>query len=172
MFLRREILAVEKEGVEVGRWRIRRSIEPLVDAFDVEEATRIHGLLDAGWWEMVHGILRASRTRPGGFLHALRHAVRSGFSLERSILWHLAYLARACLLVGWAARERLRRVHAHFGTQSTTVAMLCHELGGPAYSFTGHGLEEFDDAPRLGLREKIDRATAGAASERPVPASN
>jgi glycosyltransferase involved in cell wall biosynthesis len=37
--------------------------------------------------------------------------------------------------------------------------MLCHALGGPTYSFTAHGPEEFDQASRLGLRQKI----AGAA---------
>jgi glycosyltransferase involved in cell wall biosynthesis len=157
-FIRREILAVEKEGVEVVRWGIRRSAEPLVETLDVEEARKTHGLLDAGWWEMLREILRVLRTRPGRFLPALWHAVRLGFGSDRGILRHLAYLAEACLLVGWAARERVGHVHAHFGTNSATVAMLCHELGGPTYSFTVHGPEEFDDAPRLGLREKIDRA--------------
>ena len=38
------------------------------------------------------------------------------------------------------------------------VAMLCHELGGPSFSFTVHGPEEFDKPEFLGLREKIQRA--------------
>jgi glycosyltransferase involved in cell wall biosynthesis len=38
------------------------------------------------------------------------------------------------------------------------VAMLCRELGGPPYSFTVHGPEEFDRAPRLALRDKVARA--------------
>jgi colanic acid/amylovoran biosynthesis glycosyltransferase len=40
---------------------------------------------------------------------------------------------------------------------------LCRALGGPPYSFTAHGPEEFDNAPLLGLRQKIRRATFVAA---------
>lgn len=51
-----------------------------------------------------------------------------------------------------------RHLHAHFGTNPATVAMLCRRLGGPPYSFTVHGPEEFEKAPLLGLGEKIARA--------------
>ena len=37
--------------------------------------------------------------------------------------------------------------------------MLVHELGGPRWSFTVHGPEEFDKAPLIGLAEKIRRCT-------------
>jgi glycosyltransferase involved in cell wall biosynthesis len=36
--------------------------------------------------------------------------------------------------------------------------MLCHALGGPPYSFTVHGPEEFDKATEIALEEKIKRA--------------
>lgn len=49
-------------------------------------------------------------------------------------------------------------VHAHFGTNSATVALLTYKLGGPAYSFTVHGPEEFDHPFELGLPEKIHAA--------------
>jgi len=51
----------------------------------------------------------------------------------------------------------ITHVHAHFGTNSANVAMLVHELGGPSWSFTVHGPEEFDVAPIVGLKEKINR---------------
>jgi glycosyltransferase involved in cell wall biosynthesis len=38
------------------------------------------------------------------------------------------------------------------------VAMLCREVGGPPYSFTAHGPEEFDRADALALGEKVKRA--------------
>ena len=75
------------------------------------------------------------------------------------MLRHLVYLVEACVLLGWFERERVQHVHAHFGTNSATVAMLCRELGGPDYSFTAHGPEEFDSAHLLRLRDKIARAS-------------
>jgi glycosyltransferase involved in cell wall biosynthesis len=38
------------------------------------------------------------------------------------------------------------------------VALLCRLLGGPPYSFTVHGPEEFDKAPLLALERKIAQA--------------
>ena len=51
-------------------------------------------------------------------------------------------------------------MHAHFGTNSAAVAMLCRTLGGPPFSFTIHGPEEFDKPHLLHLTEKIERARA------------
>ena len=157
-FIRREILAVEGSGVDVVRWGIRPPPEPPVDRLDVEEAGKTHIVLDAGWPQMVRAILRLLLTRCGRLTSALWLAARLGFRSERGLLRHFAYLAEACLLVAWARRGRVEHVHAHFGTNSATVAMLCRELGGPSYSFTVHGPEEFDHASLLGLRDKIARA--------------
>jgi glycosyltransferase involved in cell wall biosynthesis len=73
-------------------------------------------------------------------------------------LRHFAYLAEACVLSRWFSEFGIEHVHAHFGTNSTTVAMLCRELGGPPYSFTVHGPEEFDKAKAIALEEKIKRS--------------
>jgi len=55
-------------------------------------------------------------------------------------------------------RGGVEHLHAHFGTNSATVALLARELGGPPFSFTVHGPEEFDRAPLWSLGEKIERA--------------
>jgi glycosyltransferase involved in cell wall biosynthesis len=54
--------------------------------------------------------------------------------------------------------KQAEHLHAHFGTNSVAVAMLVRELGGPPYSFTCHGPEEFDRPLTLKLAEKIARA--------------
>jgi glycosyltransferase involved in cell wall biosynthesis len=76
---------------------------------------------------------------------------------------HLAYLAQACRLRELAQSEGVAHVHAHFGTNSAEVAMLCARLGGPAYSFTVHGPEEFDMPAGLHLGEKVQDAAFVAA---------
>jgi glycosyltransferase involved in cell wall biosynthesis len=77
---------------------------------------------------------------------------------ERPLPVHLVYLAEACRIVLWLRREGAAHVHAHFGTNSAEVAMLANRLGGPRWSFTVHGPEEFDKAPSIGLAGKIRRA--------------
>jgi glycosyltransferase involved in cell wall biosynthesis len=76
---------------------------------------------------------------------------------------HLAYLAQACCLRALARAAGVTHVHAHFGSNATEVAMLCAALGGPRYSFTVHGPEEFDMPVALHLKEKIERAEFVAA---------
>jgi colanic acid/amylovoran biosynthesis glycosyltransferase len=49
-------------------------------------------------------------------------------------------------------------LHAHFGTNPAEVAMLVHALGGPPWSFTAHGPEEFDKPKFIALPEKIRRS--------------
>ena len=81
-----------------------------------------------------------------------------GRRAERPFPIHLVYLAEACRVVRWLRSADVQHLHAHFGTNSAEVAMLVNVLGGPPWSFTAHGPEEFDKAQFIGLAEKIRRA--------------
>src|SRR4029077_14913334 len=74
---------------------------------------------------------------------------------DRPLPVHLVYLLEACVVAHWLRTARTEHLHAHFGTNPAEVAMLVHELGGPRWSFTAHGPEEFDKAKFIGLPEKI-----------------
>lgn len=156
-FVRREIAALEARGHRVDRYTVRR-FHPLVDPQDVAEAARTRAILDAGGLTLLGAAFTAAVRRPRRFLAALRLALRVGRKSDRGTLYHLVYLAEACVLLRWLDRERPDHLHVHFGTNSATVAMLCRELGGPPYSVTVHGPEEFDRATVLGFEEKIARA--------------
>src|SRR5262249_46372761 len=53
---------------------------------------------------------------------------------------------------------RVSHLHAHFGTNAATIALLARTLGGPPFSFTVHGPEEFDEPFQLSLDWKIQSA--------------
>jgi glycosyltransferase involved in cell wall biosynthesis len=74
---------------------------------------------------------------------------------ERPLTVHLAYLIEACCVETWLRESDIRHLHAHFGTNSAEVAMLARVLGGPPWSFTVHGPEEFDKGPSIGLAQKL-----------------
>jgi len=157
-FIRREIAALASLGITVRRFSMRPTREPLADPADERELGVTRPLLAAGIPGLVGGLLWAAVTRPGRLTNALRLALRVGLRSDRGVMLHLAYLAEACVLARWLAEDPADHLHAHFGTNSAAVAMLCHELGGPPYSFTVHGPEEFDRATVLALDEKIARA--------------
>ncbi|HEY9739731.1 MAG TPA: glycosyltransferase [Coleofasciculaceae cyanobacterium] len=157
-FIRREIAGVEACGLQVGRFSIRSKGSELVDEVDKLEQELTQVVLGIGKVRLLFALLRVAITRPARFLSALWLMLRVGWNSERGVLRHFAYLAEACVLLGWFSQKGIAHVHAHFGTNSTTVAMLCHALGGPTYSFTVHGPEEFDKAEAIALPEKIKRA--------------
>jgi glycosyltransferase involved in cell wall biosynthesis len=157
-FIRREIAALEKRGVAIERFTLRRSTTELVDPADQAEFRRTRAVLDAGPVGLVLAVARTAMTRPAHFARALALAWRVGKRSDRGRIVHLVYLAEACVLAGWLRRDTIRHLHAHFGTNSATVAMLSQAVGGPGYSFTVHGPEEFDKPEALGLGEKIARA--------------
>jgi glycosyltransferase involved in cell wall biosynthesis len=156
-FIRREIEAVEAHGVEVMRLSQRPLDEALATEADVAELRRTRIILAEGVLGHAIALLHALR-RPVSLARTLALAVRLGWRSERGLLRHLVYAAEACVLVRWLREAEVEHLHAHFGTNSATVAMLCRELGGPPFSFTVHGPDEFDKPEFLGIPEKIRRA--------------
>ncbi|MET0344507.1 MAG: glycosyltransferase family 4 protein [Polyangiales bacterium] len=158
-FIRREIEALERLGAHVSRFSIRQMREEMLpDPADQRELAITHALLGRGGISLLPPVARIASSRPERFARAQALAVRIGHGSERGILRNQAYLGEACALLEQLEDEGVHHVHAHFGTNSAAVAMLAHELGGPSYSFTAHGPEEFDRPDLIKLREKIERA--------------
>jgi glycosyltransferase involved in cell wall biosynthesis len=158
-FIRREIEALEAGGTEVLRFTVRPVVQPLVDQGDEAERQKTRAVLNVGALGLARALLGMALTHPRAFLQALRLAIRFGRPSDRGLLIHLIYLAEACVLTGWLLESKVGHVHAHFGTNSTTIAALCRTLGGPPFSFTVHGPEEFDSPKALGLGEKVRLAS-------------
>ncbi|MGJ7548576.1 glycosyltransferase [Pseudomonas alloputida] len=162
-FIRREILALERQGMEVQRIALRGWDAELHDAEDLAERGKTRYVLQEGLRGLLKPLFEIVRAQPKRFLGALRLALRLGWRADRPWPYHLIYLAEACRVVQWLQASAAEHVHAHFGTNSTEVVMLANALGGPAYSFTVHGPEEFDKAQILHLGEKVRRAAFVAA---------
>lgn len=158
-FIRREILALERLGFEVTRIALRGWDSELADTDDEAERERTRYALQAGAPALLMAVMLVLFKRPARFMKALQLACRMGHRAERPLLAHLAYLAEACRIEPWLREVGVQHIHAHFGTNSAEVAMLLHALGGPSWSFTVHGPEEFDKASLLKLAEKIRRCS-------------
>jgi colanic acid/amylovoran biosynthesis glycosyltransferase len=157
-FIRREILALEAKGLKVSRFSVRGWENELPDPVDEQERQKTRYLLQEG----VMGLLRAGISvflqRPKVFLKTLWLTLRISMRADRPLPFHLVYLLEACKALLWLEQEKIEHVHAHFGANSTTVAMLIRLLGGPTYSFTVHGPEEFDKPEFIHLGLKVQHA--------------
>lgn len=162
-FIRREILALERQGIEVVRFAVRGWDEELVDQQDQREREQTTYVLRNGIAALLLPTLFTALARPAQFCRALLLAWRMGRRSERPWLVHMVYLAEACHLENLLRDTGVTHLHAHFGTNSAEVAMLAHEVGGPPWSFTVHGSELHDNATFIGLAEKIRRCTFAVA---------
>lgn len=154
-FIRREVRALERRGVPVLRIAMRRSELELIDPGDREEATKTAYVLDAGAAGLAGALVRAFVSAPGPAWAAFKLALKVGRVSPLGRLRHLIYLAEAADVKARCDHAGVTHVHAHFGTNAAAVAMLTRVLGGPNYSFTVHGPEEFDAPAALSLGEKI-----------------
>jgi glycosyltransferase involved in cell wall biosynthesis len=162
-FIRREINALESKGVEVLRIALRGWDNDLVDELDHRERRLTRYVLRGGPFALLLSILRTLVTNPLRLFQAFQLAWAMGRAAERPLPIHIVYLAEACTIASWLRNAHISHLHAHFGTNAAEVAMLVNALGGPSWSFTVHGPEEFDKASLIKLDEKLRRANFIAA---------
>ena len=157
-FIRREIVALEALGVEVARFSLRDSGGDAVDPADIAEKQKTHSLLAEGKFRLLFALLTTFLTRPIRWLKAFRLATRFGRRAPRGLLKQWAYFAEACVLRKRLAECGAQHLHVHFATNPAVVALLCKMLGGPDYSITIHGPEEWDRPEAISLKEKYENA--------------
>jgi len=156
-FIRREIVALEAAGVPVQRYSVRDSGHDAVDPADIAEKAKTHALLAEGMPALLLQLLLTLLTRPIRGMRALILAARFG-RRGGGVLRHLVYLAEACVLRKRLHEQAITHLHVHFATNPAVVALLCRVLGGPTFSITIHGPEEWDRPEALWLTRKYEEA--------------
>lgn len=157
-FIRREIAAIERAGVPVKRFAVRHWQERLVDPQDMSERGRVEYLLSGQGRRLMSGLVRHALLHPRGFGEALEATREMHRAAGGGFVRHSAYLAQAIRLRARCRDLGITHVHAHFSTNAATVAMLCHRLGGPRYSFTVHGPDELEQLVENSVGDKAQHA--------------
>jgi colanic acid/amylovoran biosynthesis glycosyltransferase len=133
---------------------------PLIMESDKQEAANTRVILDAGRTWILWTVLRTLLSSPQLFCRALRVTFfELAWGADRGNVRHLAYFIEACVLRRWLQQCGASHLHVHMGTNPAALAMICRALGGPAWSFTAHGPEEFERGNGIALRQKIAAAT-------------
>ena len=155
-FIRREILALERQGFDILRISLQGWNDRLVDEEDKQEQINTRYVMQNGVIALLLAFLRTLLTNPKGFFSAFMLAIRMGRGAERPLPYHFAYLAEACRILPWLNDFGATHLHAHFGTNSAEIATLTHALSGISYSFTVHGESEVFSG---GIAEKVRHAS-------------
>lgn len=154
-FIRREVLELERQGVEVVRVAMRGWDALCPDPKDREEQRKTRYVLRRGFFGLLLAMLDCIIRAPLAFTRAFVLIVRIGWRADRPFLLHFVYLAEACFLVRLLKKERVDHIHAHFGTNPATVSMLASLMSRHTWSLTVHGPEEFDKPQFIALPEKL-----------------
>jgi colanic acid/amylovoran biosynthesis glycosyltransferase len=155
-FIRREILALERQGIAVQRIALRGWDQSFPDAEDQSEWAKTRYILKDGVWGLLLPTLRATMRAPRRLAAAVGLVLKLSRRSDGRLAHHLICVAEACAILSMLSKSGVVHIHAHFGTNSAEVAMLARVLGGIPYSFTVHGPEEFMSP--MGLDEKIHHA--------------
>jgi colanic acid/amylovoran biosynthesis glycosyltransferase len=157
-FIRREIEALEQLGMPVTRYAVRHWDGQLVDPADQAEVSKTHFLLSGNVRQLLLSFFWILLSRPLTLLRGLSlwlTVCRNAGTLD---VRHAAYLLQAIYFLRRTRADAIDHVHVHFSTNATTVAMLAHHMGGPGYSFTAHGPDEFVDPTAASLNLKVQHA--------------
>ncbi len=157
IFIVREIAELEQLGFNIEIASINDSDRPL------EKLTRAEAAQSAQtYYVKAHGLrgalaahAHALFTRPRRYLRGWRNALSlAGLDL-RALVLHAFYLTEALMVGRWMQRRQLVHLHVHLGSQPATVGLLTKQVFDIGMSITVHGADEFYDAWRQHLPQKV-----------------
>lgn len=158
-FIRREVSALRALGMTIDTFSVRVApAEELVSEDDRQEAATTVTLLGRPLTDYLAAHLRELVRSPlryaGTFGLALRHRAPG----LKSGLLAVAHFGEAMLLASELRRLGSDHLHNHFGNSGATVGLLACHQARVGWSFTIHGISEFDYPAGLLLPAKIAAA--------------
>jgi len=156
-FVLREVIALRELGFRIETASINRPDRPESELTAVEaaEAKRTYCVKKHGTVGAIKAHLQTLLGSFVGYWRGLRLAFGlAGLDLGRFSLY-LMYWTEALMVGQWMREKGLRHLHVHLASQAASVGLFVHHVFGFGYSMTVHGPDEFYDAERQLLAQKI-----------------
>lgn len=163
-FVLREVLALRELGFQVETASINTPDRALdrpangLTAIGADQAKRTYYVKQHGLSGATVAKLQTVFGNFGGYWRGVGLAFRLARLDLRRLYLNLMYFIEALMVGQWMKRKGLRHLHVHLASQAASVGLFVHTVFGFGYSLTVHGPDEFCDADRQMLPEKI-RAT-------------
>ena len=158
-FIRREVTALRRRGLELRTFSVRRppADAPLGES-DRREETQTWYLQPPGILSTAGAHLRELLRGPLRYVHALGIALRNRTPGARSAVWSLFYFAEGAILADALRTARVHHLHVHFAHAAADVARVACFLSGISWSLTLHGTADFEYPAVLTLGDKLRTA--------------
>lgn len=157
-FIRREIKAVEKCGIEVTRLSLRSENFEGLGQEDKEEYRLTTFILNESKIRLLKTFFVWLLTSPKDALKLILLILSMNKKSSKSFYKHIVCAIEASFVAKVCEKGGCKHIHAHFGTNSAEVAMYASLMSKISYSLTIHGPEEYDYPEDLNLREKVKRS--------------
>lgn len=158
-FVRREIEALRKRGVQIQTFSVRKPDSgQLRNESDRAEALNTFYVLPFGVLPFLRAILGQTISRPLQTARTLRLAFALREPGARGMIWSLFYFCEALLLAKELHGREIRHLHNHFSNAGATVGLLAATQAGITWSVTLHGSADFDSSTTAKLWKKIELA--------------
>lgn len=157
IFIIREVLQLKKLGFEIDVVSINaadRNIESLV-ADEASESNVTYYIKPQGLLAALYSHVRVFISQPFNYLRGWKLVFKLGKVDLNRLAMNFVYLTEALMTGLWMKEKQHAHLHAHLGSQATTVAMFAKEVFGITFSATVHGPDEFYDAAGQYLSEKV-----------------
>lgn len=153
-FIRREVEAVRRAGLEVDTFSIRRPPPSLEDSAETKRTwylfpISLRVILSAHIWAL---------GRPAAYARTLWLALSHRPDGLRGLVYTIIYFLESMALARELRRRSVDRVHNHFANAAANVGLFACEFLGLPWSFTVHGTSEFDPPAGWTLPDKARRA--------------
>jgi glycosyltransferase involved in cell wall biosynthesis len=158
-FIRREIDALRRRGVDVVTYSVRKPVkENVLSERDQRDVGETFYLLPPSLTRMLRANAKAFTRRPLRYLRTFKDALTHRVPGGRGGLWALFYFQEAMILAAELEEQEVTHLHNHFANAAAIVGYLTSRYLDLGWSVTLHGISCFDYPSGLLLAEKIEHA--------------
>jgi glycosyltransferase involved in cell wall biosynthesis len=152
-FIYREIFQLRDRGANVRTYSLRKPSPAHFsqEAFSIYSST--YYLLPVRLSTLLKAQLRFMVLSPVRYVRALWKMLEGTHNRAKDRVRSLLHFGEGVVLSDRMLSDGITHIHAHFASQSTSVARVVHLLTGISYSFTGHAHDIWHD--RLLFPEKL-----------------
>lgn len=155
-FIRREVAALRRRGLDIDTFSIRRP-----EAYEVISIADQQSLATT-WYVLPNSPLNVLRNnlslflrRPAAYLSTLVQTLKHRLPGLKGLLWSYFYFLEAMLLAEQFEARQIQHLHTHFANPAANVALAISRYLGITWSLTLHGPRDFDDPLAILLAEKV-----------------
>ena len=156
-FIYREVIELARRGIGVSVYSLRKPPLSSISLESLPLSSATHYLLPVAVSCLIRAHLRFFLGRPLRYAAALLKMVAGSHVRQADRIRSLMHFGEGVVLADRVRADGITHIHAHFASQSASVARVVHLLTGIPYSFTGHAHDVWSD--RLLLPEKLKEAS-------------